>query len=45
MHMFSEEDIASFEQGEGFLDFMTALPVLSETFAAGMVIVDWKPRV
>ena len=45
MHMFSPEDIASFEQSDDFLDFMTSSPVLSDTFAAGIVIVNWIPRV
>ena len=44
-YVFVQEDIDSFEQGSDFVDCMLLLPVLSDTFAAGMVIVDWRPRV
>lgn len=43
-YRFSQEDIDGFEQGSEFLDYMCALPPESTTFAAGMQIVQWRPK-
>ena len=42
-HVFSAEDRAGYKSSMEFLDFMCMLPAESETFAAGMQIVNWEP--
>ena len=43
-YRFSEEDIEGYKPGLDFLDWMCSLPAASASFAAGMDIVNWRPR-